>query len=48
MLDALLANPALQPLLPYARQFYASPSTYTWYDEEGAAHKGKGASKVTR
>ena len=38
MLDALLANPALQPLLPYARQFYASPSTYTWYDEEGAAH----------
>eukprot|EP00439_Symbiodinium_sp_Y106_P000394 s14575_g1.t1 len=38
MLDALLANPALQPLLPYARQFYASPSTYTWYDEDGAAH----------
>ena len=37
MLDALLANPELQPLLPYARQFYASPSTYTWYDE-GAAH----------
>ena len=38
MLDALLANPELQPLLPYARQFYASPSTYTWYDEDGAAH----------
>ena len=38
MLDALLANPELQPLLPYARQSYASPRTYTWYDEDGAAH----------
>ena len=25
MLEALLANKELQPLLPYARQFYASP-----------------------
>ena len=29
MLGAVLARPALQPLLPYARQFYGMPSTYT-------------------
>ena len=30
MLGALHARPQLQPLLPFARQFYAAPSTYTW------------------
>ena len=39
MLGALAANPALQPLLPYARQFYAEPSSYTWYDDVGVAHE---------
>ena len=39
MLGALAANPALQPLLPYARQFYAEPSSYTWYDDAGVAHE---------
>ena len=29
MQGAVLARPALQPLLPYARQFYGMPSTYT-------------------
>ena len=31
MLGALHARSRLQPLLPFARQFYAAPSTYTWY-----------------
>ena len=34
MLTALYARPELQPLLPFARQFYADPSTYTWYDND--------------
>ena len=38
MLGALHARPQLQPLLPFARQFYAAPSTYTWYDEADRAH----------
>ena len=38
MLNALLERPDLRPLLPYARQFYAAPSSYTWYDGLGAAH----------
>ena len=38
ILGALLAQPELQPLLPYARQFYATPSVYTWYDDDGCAH----------
>ena len=29
MLGALAANPALQHLLPYARQFHPEPSSYT-------------------
>ena len=39
MLTALLDKPELQPLLPYARQFYAAPSSYTWYDGSGTAHE---------
>ena len=39
MLGALAANPALQSLLPYARQFYAEPSSYNWYDDAGVAHE---------
>ena len=35
MLGALAANPALQHLLPYARQFHPEPSSYTWYDDAG-------------
>ena len=38
MLNALLEWPDLRPLLPYARQFYAAPSSCTWYDGLGAAH----------
>ena len=38
MLGALHARPQLQPLLAFARQFYAAPSTYTWYDEADRAH----------
>ena len=38
MLNALLERRDLRPLLPYARQFYAAPSSYTWYDGFGAAH----------
>ena len=38
MLTALYARPELQPLLPFARQFYADPSTYTWYDDDERAH----------
>ncbi|CAE7242891.1 unnamed protein product [Symbiodinium sp. CCMP2592] len=38
MLTALHARPELQPLLPFARQFYADPCTYTWYDDDGRAH----------
>ena len=38
MLEALHARPELQPLLPYARQFYATPSSYTWGDDRGTSH----------
>ena len=38
MLEALHARPELQPLLPYARQFYATPSSYTWVDDSGTSH----------
>ena len=33
MLGALHARPQLQPLRPFARQFYAAPSAFTWYDD---------------
>ena len=32
MLAALHAQPMLQPLLPYARQFYTTASRYVWTD----------------
>eukprot|EP00439_Symbiodinium_sp_Y106_P075616 s2771_g15.t1 len=32
-------SPALQPLLPFARQFYAIPDTYMWFDVDGHAHE---------
>ena len=38
MLGALLRHPELHPLLPYARQFYGSPSSYSWVDERGRSH----------
>ena len=39
MLRGLLERPALRPLLPYARQFYAESSSYTWYDDAGHGHR---------
>ena len=39
MLNALLGRLDLQPLLPYVCQFYAVPSSYTWYDGSGTAHE---------
>ena len=38
MLGAVLERPALQPLLPYVRQFYATVSTYVWTDSHGRVH----------
>ena len=38
MLEALHARPELQPLLPSARQFYATPSSCTWVDASGTSH----------
>ena len=38
MLGALHARPDLQALLPYARQFYATASSYTWGDVRGECH----------
>ena len=32
-MGAVHARPKLQPLLPYARQFYAASSKYAWCDE---------------
>ena len=32
-------SPALQPLLPFTRQFYAIPDTYMWFDVDGHAHE---------
>ena len=39
MLGALLARRELHPLLPFARQFYSSPSVYTWCDDDGCLHE---------
>ncbi|OLP47070.1 hypothetical protein AK812_SmicGene48707 [Symbiodinium microadriaticum] len=39
MLGALLARRELHPLLPFARQFYSSPSVYTWCDDDGCPHE---------
>ena len=39
MLAALHAQPKLQPLLPYARQFYATASRYVWTDDQGCSHE---------
>ena len=38
MLQGLLARPELHPLLPYARQFHCSDSSYTWVDGQGTSH----------
>ena len=50
MLDALHGHPELQPLLPFARQFYASPSSYTWIDDVTPTRwrKARAGSKRTR
>ena len=48
ILDALHSRRELQPLLPYARQFYAAPSVYSWFDDDGRAHEVCQASKATR
>ena len=37
MLQARHARPELQPLLPYARQFYATPCAHTWVDASGTS-----------
>ena len=39
MLGALLARRELHSLLPFARQFYSSPSVYTWCDDGGCPHE---------
>ena len=39
MLGAPLARPALRPLLPFARQFYGTPSSYVWVDAQGVTHR---------
>ena len=39
MLGALSSRPGLQPLLPYARQFYGAPSVYTWVDGNATSHE---------
>ena len=38
MLEGLRSRPALEPLLPFARQFYGCPSVYTWLDDDGREH----------
>ncbi|OLP82880.1 hypothetical protein AK812_SmicGene36427 [Symbiodinium microadriaticum] len=38
MLSALLRHPDLRPLVPFARQFYSTPSSYTWTDDSGCSH----------
>eukprot|EP00439_Symbiodinium_sp_Y106_P083753 s1591_g24.t1 len=35
MLGALLCHLDLRPLVPFARQFYGTPSSYTWTESEG-------------
>ena len=39
MLEGLRSRPALVPLLPFARQFYGSASSYTWLDDNGGEHE---------
>ena len=39
MLGAPLARRELHSLLPFARQFYSSPSVYTWCDDDGCPHE---------
>ena len=39
MLSGLQHTPSLTALLPFVAQFYAEPSTYVFYDAEGAAHE---------
>ena len=38
MLHGLRCDPRLAALLPFVAQFYAEPSTYLFYDEDGVAH----------
>ena len=33
------SRPQLAPLLPFARQFYGSESSYVWTDDAGAEHE---------
>ena len=39
MLEALRSRPELEPLLPFARQFYGAASCYVWTDDAGADHE---------
>ena len=39
MLDGLRSRPQLAPLLPFARQFYGTESSYVWTDDAGAEHE---------
>ena len=48
ILAALHQNPHLTELLPYVRQFYASPSSYVWYDRHCAAHHVAAAQRKRR
>ena len=38
ILQGIHGDPGLRPLLPFVRQFYASPSEYLWYDAAGTCH----------
>ena len=39
MFEALLATPELNSLVPFVRQWYASPSRYMWRDSQGTMHE---------
>ena len=37
--DALLANPALAPLVPFVRLWYGDTASYLWTDDTGRVHR---------
>jgi len=39
MLEGLRSRPELAPLLPFARQFYGTESSYVWTDDAGTEHE---------
>ena len=48
MLRGLLSVEGSDTVLPFVRQFYGTPSTYQWQDDEGTVHdvqQGEGGEK---